>query len=589
MKHYLLTWYGITDLRAALGFEEAGGPVLGALKTGGYTDVLVLAYTNPGKVGQEITQTQRAWIELISTAVSGSLHDFSRSQQDEIVDAFSNTPAGHTLYNTWLIEEIGKLGLTVRVRMCVKELSFLNDSKGIYEAASQVLDIAVSEAEERNITFYLSPGTPVMAFTWAFLALTNPDFNIKVIACPDYRKPPEEIQVPYDLLAPSNRKARPASLISASGFDVIFHLFGEQRMPSIFGVLQFPCPHHVFITSDKYPSEIMRQFIPAEEKYDQICVNAFDPMSVKLAVLKAVAGMQAGSRVGFNLTGGTKLMFAGAIAACRKVRGIPFYFETRDHNLLFLHDFTTLPMRGVDSVDVFFQANGFSVIRPGKWADNPCRKQRITLTNKLWRERWLIAKTYKQLVAYADFMEDDFQPFSIRQEVNNRGQVAVIEISLDESGRARLNLNGAEYIYPYCPDFAKYLAGGWLEEFAYLTLEPLLQQGKIRDLRIGLEVSWERRGAEEEQIPAQEFDVALTDGKRLLIIECKAGAVLSDHVHKLQNSVRNYGGVDARGILVSAFPPHHSVTRRKLADAANLRALDGWDVSQQLQHLVLST
>ncbi len=33
IKHYLLTWYDITDLRAAVGFEELGGPVLAALWT----------------------------------------------------------------------------------------------------------------------------------------------------------------------------------------------------------------------------------------------------------------------------------------------------------------------------------------------------------------------------------------------------------------------------------------------------------------------------------------------------------------------------------------------------------------------------
>lgn len=31
MKKYLLTWYGITDLRAGLGLKKSTGPVLGAL------------------------------------------------------------------------------------------------------------------------------------------------------------------------------------------------------------------------------------------------------------------------------------------------------------------------------------------------------------------------------------------------------------------------------------------------------------------------------------------------------------------------------------------------------------------------------
>jgi len=49
MKQYLLTWYGLTDLRAALGLEATEGPILSALKTGKFTDVVILAYTNAGK------------------------------------------------------------------------------------------------------------------------------------------------------------------------------------------------------------------------------------------------------------------------------------------------------------------------------------------------------------------------------------------------------------------------------------------------------------------------------------------------------------------------------------------------------------
>ena len=49
MRHYLLTWYGMTDLRAALGHEDTDGPVLSALKTADYSDVVILAYTDPSK------------------------------------------------------------------------------------------------------------------------------------------------------------------------------------------------------------------------------------------------------------------------------------------------------------------------------------------------------------------------------------------------------------------------------------------------------------------------------------------------------------------------------------------------------------
>ena len=52
MNSYLLTWYGITDLRAALGLEELGGPVLGALKTNDYTDVYLSSAKARGRPGR---------------------------------------------------------------------------------------------------------------------------------------------------------------------------------------------------------------------------------------------------------------------------------------------------------------------------------------------------------------------------------------------------------------------------------------------------------------------------------------------------------------------------------------------------------
>jgi hypothetical protein len=49
MKHYLLSWYGMTDLRAAIGFGSTCGPVAGALRTGKYTDAIILSYSNAEK------------------------------------------------------------------------------------------------------------------------------------------------------------------------------------------------------------------------------------------------------------------------------------------------------------------------------------------------------------------------------------------------------------------------------------------------------------------------------------------------------------------------------------------------------------
>lgn len=49
----------MTDLRAALGLEDTEGPVLSALKTGNYFNVVILACTNPVKEQHDFNGTLR--------------------------------------------------------------------------------------------------------------------------------------------------------------------------------------------------------------------------------------------------------------------------------------------------------------------------------------------------------------------------------------------------------------------------------------------------------------------------------------------------------------------------------------------------
>ncbi len=587
MKNYLLTWYGITDLRAALGLEEQGGPVLGALKTGKYSDVMILAYTDPDKASKANKEEQRRWLADHSADACSPATGLNRQQELEAVDLFANTVAAHQLFKKWLRAQLDQLGLSVEVKLCIKELGSLNDSKGIYEAASRALDIVSEDQIEKELTFYLSPGTPVMAFMWEFVSMVNPELKITTIACPDFRNPPEEIPLPYELLAPSSRSRKPKDATEVAAFDTVFHLFGEQRLPSLLGIQQFPAKRHIFVCSKRYDAGVMRQFLPKGAEFQQLVVNAFDPMSAKVGILRAVSELGQGERIGFNLTGGTKLMFAGAIAACRKIGGVPFYFEIRGQNLIYLHDYTTAPIKGIDNVDKFFQLNGFKVVRQGRWDHSEIKKRRVPLTKKLWEERKAIAQLYGQISKHCRYDEKEFKPFSIRKHVVDSNNSSIdIEARLDETGKAYINFGGEEFKYKNCLDFAKYLAGGWLEEYSYLLLEPLLRQGKIRDLRIGLEVSWEDRSRDGITTVAQEFDGVLTDGNRLIIIECKAGSLKADYVYKLQNCVRNYGGVGARGILVSAFKQPHHLTMRRLDTASNLAWVVGEAVTSNLTSMV---
>ena len=82
MKKYLMTWYGITDLRASIGLEQTTGPVLGALLADDYTDVVILGFTHPDKTANKTDRFQQK-IENIE----GSDPAAAR----EIIGLFSNS------------------------------------------------------------------------------------------------------------------------------------------------------------------------------------------------------------------------------------------------------------------------------------------------------------------------------------------------------------------------------------------------------------------------------------------------------------------------------------------------------------------
>ena len=85
-----------------------------------------------------------------------------------------------------------------------------------------------------------------------------------------------------------------------------------------------------------------------------------------------------------------------------------------------------------------------------------------------------------------------------------------------------------------------------------------------------------------------ELDITFTDGRRLYVIECKAGRVISEHVMKLQNIVRYFGGNEGRGVLASCIEPKSKVLRKKIDEAKNLQSVSGDRLFRQLEEIVKS-
>ena len=205
LKHFLLTWYGLTDLRASMGLDESEGPVLSALRTGDYSDVVILAYTNPAKQQHAFVGAVREEWEKWVTTPASKRSSLSGEHVNRFVDAVCNTESGHELFTEWLRRELRGQGVDVAIQLVPQALNHLNDASGIYAAASSAVRIAVEDPGENSVTTYVSPGTPVMAYTWALIARSNPQLKIDVISSSDPRKPPEHVELPKALLDSSIR------------------------------------------------------------------------------------------------------------------------------------------------------------------------------------------------------------------------------------------------------------------------------------------------------------------------------------------------------------------------------------------------
>jgi len=286
MKKYLMTWYGMTDFRASLGLEQTTGPVLGALLAEEYTDLVILGFTQPDKTENSIDDFQQK-----TTEIEGSDPAAARP----FLDLFSNTAEAHNHFNQWLEKQLRDAGKKVDVTFHSVGLKHLNDTEGIYEAATQSLNTVAALEGEKLVTLYLSPGTPVMAFVWAFAALRHPTLKKRLIASSQPGRPPERIALPNEWLEWHGRQVRTTNAESDQ-YDAIFHLFGEQRMPNLLGVIQFSSRKHIFVNSAQFPADVMKQFL-GEAEYGEIAVDPYDPENVRSTILDLIAEMSAMQRL----------------------------------------------------------------------------------------------------------------------------------------------------------------------------------------------------------------------------------------------------------------------------------------------------
>lgn len=609
MKHYLLTWYGMADLSAALGLTGSDGPVLSAVKTGRYTDVVILGYTNADKPADGFTgQIRDEWDQWIA-APMGERAELTPMQRDRIKDAASNTAAGHEVFASWLTEQVRDAGETVTIQMLPQKMTSLHDAEGIYAAAVAAVQVPLDDPDMSAVTVYISPGTPVMAYTWALLARSNPSLDLQVLASSDVKKPPQPVIIPKRLLATPVARPREGDPAVPEGqsYDLVIHLVGEQPMPALFGMRQFPASKTKFLTTEAYKDTTKWLAQAVGIPHEPIVVSdPFDQEKTRAAIAHEVAKLPAGSTVAVNTTGGTKLMFNGAMAACWELGLEPFYIEIGHHHVIMLRDGSHVPFVGLNDVEGFLRAGGYPTVHAGRWptSDTSPKNQRKDAAATMWKHRSALRSLYKSKGFTA--AQDTVKRWKRPTKPNSTGPKARDHLGLKAtSDRVSFEITqgtkGTGTVTFHAPKgedtvvqlprqgFFTFLSGGWLEEYVYWLLRPLQDDGLIHDLRVGFIAGFKDPDGGQHDNMAGEFDVTFTDGKRLWIVECKAGAANQIAVQKLVNNVRTFGGVGGRGILISGAAEGSTAkpTTKRLNDSDTVTGVLGPETTTETLRKVI--
>lgn len=578
MKECLVSWYGITDFKASLGIEKSG-PLLGAILSTHYTEIQLLGYTN---------NAAESYSEEVFDSELASLNRNDTAEANNFVYKWANTQPAHHHFINWLQNKVAENTKSITIGFTPVKLRKLNDTEGIYAAAVRLLEAIAenSNKEDIYVTLFLSPGTPVMAFCWAMAALKFPQFRKRLIASPDPRKGPENIGLPQEWMEWYG-KQMPLEHRNGKYFDMIFHLYGDQRIPTYLGLKQFNCKSHVFITSSGYHAvDIMKQFVKEDIELLELNVDAYNPKDVQDKLLKFIEekdGIQ-NQKIGFNLTGGTKLMYAGALNVCRQLGGIPFYFNTRDKKVIFLNDFSSKPIVKIEKVKSFIKLNSNGLSIGDSQRKIPQQTDMISLTNYLWKRKEIINDIAGEIKKrYFELRK----PF-IKEEIT---------VFTDNDRNSYIKIKDRQYVFEDASQFKVYLTGGWFEEYVYNNLKNLVKTKKITDLHHSLKISYETNNAttlekflgltkaENNQL-YQELDVVFTDGNRLYVIECKSGRAEVEHIMKLENIVRYYGGLEGKGILLYINKVDNPIVVKKATESKNVRVFDGDNIISKIEEFV---
>ena len=293
----------------------------------------------------------------------------------------------------------------------------------------------------------------------------------------------------------------------------------------------------------------------------------------------------AGARLTLNVTGGNKLMSIGMLEVFRDHAGL-IYTDTDNGCIEHIDSGKREPIQFGLSVPEYLTAYGAlyrqAVSDQENWYEIAIARQSITQQLADVAEDPRSANLITSMNAMAvqalsyngQVLERPLQHFNWEP----RGfWNYCVQTWADAKLFTRITSQDIQFIEA---DQTRYLAGIWLEEFAWLTAKNL----NLNDVRCGVEIAWEK-----SPDTLNELDVLVMHNNKMLVIECKTLRMQnnpnfkpSDILYKIDSIGDNIKGLFGKAVLLSAMPPPLGMIER--ARTQNIDILRPSELEPYLQH-----
>lgn len=328
---------------------------------------------------------------------------------------------------------------------------------------------------------------------------------------------------------------------------IMYHLVGEQSLPIFMAAAQFTACKHVLCyteRSEKTCANLCKVMHNHQLHVQQKLIGAenvaWDIPQLSAIFSQAFRNDAANNAyIGLNATGGTKLMSLVSLMALQdsapRERIMACYVDSKNRKLLsLLGAWTGEEIQTQISIEDFLGLASAKVHSKGLGANEEALLARRELVMGLWRARSEI-QGQQQLMA---FLSDKHHASMLTPPDSYLSLMAQWPLLKEVNGHPSFKSDWRLA--------ARFLAGGWFEEYCFWKITSAPGHEKLNDIRLGLTPTWQSATG-----PAQEFDVCYTDGLSLFILECKAGKLLQDYVQKLENICTLFSGSMGRAALVS--------------------------------------